>query len=103
MVARLVDRGRIRDGLEYARVIIGIVALDGEPAEEVRLAGGVEAASAGSIGVEVQHFVSAETHGIGRADQLIDQVVKLVVEKADGEADAIRSEERRVGKEGRGE
>src|SRR5438445_6944812 len=49
---RLLDRGRTRDGLEYARVIIGIVALDGEPAEEVRLAGGVEAASAGSIGVE---------------------------------------------------
>src|SRR5215469_12934769 len=89
MIAGLLDRGSIRDGLENARVVIGIVALDGEPAKQMRLAGPVEPASAGKIGVEIQHLVAAKTHRIRRADELIYQVVKLAVEKADGEADTI--------------
>ena len=92
MIAGLLDRGSIRDGLKDAGIIVRIVALDGEPAKEVRLAGPVEAASAGKIGVEIQHFVSAETHGIGRADELINQVVKVAVEKVDGETDALVAE-----------
>src|SRR5207253_2797300 len=92
MIARLLDGRSRADGLEHARVIVGIIAFQHKPVIQMGLTGPVHSASAGKIGIEVEHFVAAEADGVRGSDLLVDQIAKLAGEIPAGNAKTIRAE-----------
>src|SRR5258708_3453553 len=92
MIAGLLDSRCCADGFEDASVIVRIVSLQEKPVIQVGFAGPIHTASAGKIGIEIEHFVAVEADGVRGADLLVDQIAKLVGEVAGREAKAIGAE-----------
>lgn len=92
MIPRLLKGLSCADGFEDAGVVVGVVSFQDEPVIEVSFTGPIEAASAGSIDIEEQHFVAAKTNGIGRTSFLVDQIAELVCKKGGGNTKAIGAE-----------
>src|ERR1700680_1812803 len=92
MIAGFLDSGSGGDRFENASVVEGVVSFQDEPVIQVRFAGPVETASAGSIDIEIQLFVAAKADGIGRTLLLVNQIAKLVCKNGGGKTKTISAE-----------
>src|SRR5271155_944534 len=90
MIARLFHGWSRVHRLEHARIVERIVAIQREPARQLRSPRPIHATGAGEVRIEIQIYKAAEAHGICVSHLLVDQIAKLIRKVSNGNAKTVR-------------